>query len=745
MALPVIISSTAAKYNVAVSPGTLITMPTGVQDGDMLLLFVSFNTSGETLTPTGTWTNIAPKTIAGTLATVGWITPWSGGMTVHLSSSAAKACIVTLILIRGADVNPVHWVTGTIWPRSGHGTSYTTIAPSIETISGDTLVLSLFGERTTASETDIVSIAGATKYAYDYDPTYAAIDTIVVGTYEMPTIGTTNQVTVTYVNPQAINGLGQQIGVASANPPVVNTVPEHVGYLDHSSDGVTMVSTITLDPSTPTGGGIPATDDWMVATIVVNQPGETVTPPSGWTEINAGLNPISTTFCHGTFVHKRLVSDTSYVFTISNVAHLNCGMFWIRGAADFANWIIGTPKKRIQPPAETVTVTCPAITTMTNNALVTSLAIERTFAAETPSQVTTDANQTKWFTTVSTTSNTIATISAAYLEKTAAGATTDEVFTYPNVQPNNGAGYQIGIPSVSEPLNPGFPVFIKTAGGSVAAHLYYIGSSRPLTPTQIIRAGDGYSDVTTMLASNPFYVAHRGGSRSWPEMSLYAYTQSVFKGFGALEISLARTSDGVWFGLHDATLDRTSGVTGVTASTITWAQVQTYQILGSTCADNPTQPDRPYMRWEEIIAAYYPSHVIFVDPKNALSYRSELMTMMNALPGTPQNHLVCKYYGVEGGPSNTGWAKLAADNGYHRWGYFYQADAANFAAYQGRWDILGMDYTADQPTWNTILSYGKLVIGHILPDQASVTTARTEGAIGLMVSGANAIDLNLIV
>jgi hypothetical protein len=77
----------------------------------------------------------------------------------------------------------------------------------------------------------------------------------------------------------------------------------------------------------------------------------------------------------------------------------------------------------------------------------------------------------------------------------------------------------------------------------------------------------------------------------------------------------------------------------------------------------------------------------------------------------------------------------ATARGYKSWGYFYQTDAANFATYQGRWDILGMDYNADNATWNTILSYGKPVIGHIVPNSTAATTALGYGASGLMVSG----------
>lgn len=266
------------------------------------------------------------------------------------------------------------------------------------------------------------------------------------------------------------------------------------------------------------------------------------------------------------------------------------------------------------------------------------------------------------------------------------------------------------------------------------------GTAAVLAASDPIPHIGGYAGVAAMLAASPFYVAHRGCSRAWPEMSLYAYAQSVRRGFGALELSLARTIDGVWFGLHDATLDRTSGVVGMAARELTWAQVQALRILGSNAQDDPTQPSRPYMRWEEIIAAYYPSHVILVDPKSAIDHGAELMAMMNALPGTPRDHLVCKYFGVSGDAGNTsGWARLAADNGYRRWGYFYAADSADFAAYQGRWDILGLDYTADAAHWARMREYGKPVIGHVVPNRAAVITARSKGAAGVVASDPTAM------
>jgi len=291
-------------------------------------------------------------------------------------------------------------------------------------------------------------------------------------------------------------------------------------------------------------------------------------------------------------------------------------------------------------------------------------------------------------------------------------------------------------------VNPGIAVQYTSAPDTLSdASLYYTSATDTLaSPLEVRPVPTGYASVSDMLATYPFYVAHRGGSKDWPEMSLHAYTQSVFWGMGALELSLARTSDGVWFGLHDSSLDRTSLNTGggsgttLVASSMTWAQVQQYQIQYPNVS-NPASLPQPYMRWEEIIAAYYNSHVLFVDPKYASSYTSELLSMMDALPGST-SRFVGKSYGTTGNTANTtGFPHEAAAHGYKNWGYFYEADYSNVPTYQGRYDILGMDYTATSTSWTQIMSYGKPVMGHIAPSAAAITTALGYGAVGVMVSG----------
>jgi glycerophosphoryl diester phosphodiesterase len=259
---------------------------------------------------------------------------------------------------------------------------------------------------------------------------------------------------------------------------------------------------------------------------------------------------------------------------------------------------------------------------------------------------------------------------------------------------------------------------------------FYTSATDTLSvPYEIRPFPEGYPSITAMLSESPFYVAHHGGNDNWPEMSLYAYTQSGFWGVGAFEISMARTSDGVWFGLHDDTLDRTSGTTNFIPSEHTWAEVQAYQITAAF-TDDPSQPTRPYMRWNEIIDAYYSSHIIFVDPKHATDFREELLDMMDNLPGTPTDRLVAKYFGVA-----SLWAQSARARGYKTWGYFYEANLADIPTFEGYYDYLGMEYSASQSTWDAITAYGKPVIGHIISTTVQANDALTKGAAGLMVEG----------
>lgn len=231
----------------------------------------------------------------------------------------------------------------------------------------------------------------------------------------------------------------------------------------------------------------------------------------------------------------------------------------------------------------------------------------------------------------------------------------------------------------------------------------------------------GYRTYDDMTSRSMFYVGHRGCSDNRPEMSMRAYTDAAFWGVGALEFSARRTSDGVWFGMHDATMLRINGV-DINPNTLTWEQVQAYQItLG------PGAPE-PFVRLEDVLDAYGSTHVMFLDPKyDVTSNRSEFFDIIE--DHMPANRVVIKWSG--------GLSGLAADaraRGFSSWGYYYQEDFDNntLQTTGAEWDMIGMARGADQAAWDEAKSFGVPVLGHIIRDASEAAVAIDKGADGLM-------------
>lgn len=310
----------------------------------------------------------------------------------------------------------------------------------------------------------------------------------------------------------------------------------------------------------------------------------------------------------------------------------------------------------------------------------------------------------------------------------------------------SGNGYAAAIltSGITAP-NPGVPLDYTSATDTIStgAAFYTSATDTLSTPLEMRSVPFGYADVATMLASagtsTPIYFAHRGGSVDWAEMSMRAYTQAVYWGCGALEISLARTSDGVWFGLHDQYLDRTSGVTGsVDPSTMTWSYLQAHYAIS---AGQPVgETTQPYMRIEDLVAAYGASHILMIDPKYGLTNLTDLLDLLDDLYGdlslTTGDRVMLKSYGVSAMTLPT----AASGRSIKTWGYFYPADSANYATYVGRWDTLGFDYTGTSGDWSTFMTAASTtpVFGHICPNAAAVTTGTSRGAVGAVVSGVKA-------
>lgn len=524
------------------------------------------------------------------------------------------------------------------------------------------------------------------------------------------------------------------------------TMPSGVikGYLT-AQFSVASTNPATVNMSAGSSGTALATGDFVI--MVLSSSGSTSTtntptPPSGFTElVTWQAMGTSTTTCWAIYAKKRASGDTNYSITQPNIGRTELvygRCFWIdsAGAKDVSEWVVGTKNSRAASGG-TFNTLAPSVTTAAANAMVLAFGLERTIAAETESQLT--VSGTGWTKRLATpsefASNTSITIASKGM--TSAGASGDVTFTNVNTQATNGAAIQIVIPEATAPTWPDSVVGKLWDGANLLSGKWYVQGSSSI-PVACSWAGlihpSRWSSITAMLAdSRPFYIAHRGGSANFPEFSMHGYTQSALRGYDAFELSVARSSDGVWFGLHDASLDRTSlntgGGSGTTyvASSMTWAAIQTHDQLNlGSAAVNSTH--RPYAKMVDILDAYIKTHVIIIDPKVALSFRTELIAILKTYPEW-QDRIIAKY--VPGNSTST-WLTDARAAGIVTTALFYNTDT--FATYQGQADILGMEWNASGTIWTNIKAFGKPVIAHIPSTAANVATGIANGAKGVMVS-----------
>lgn len=246
--------------------------------------------------------------------------------------------------------------------------------------------------------------------------------------------------------------------------------------------------------------------------------------------------------------------------------------------------------------------------------------------------------------------------------------------------------------------------------------IYENSEERPATMKAVPR---GYKDIGTMMITRGFLIAHRGGSVSWPEASMRAYTNSVMYGAGSLEVSCQKTKDGVWFLNHDRTLQRVDKSAPDTPVTeMTWAEIKKYTTIGE-----------PFMTVEEYFAAYGSSHITVLDPKYSAAQWQELKKFF---PTDAQGRIIWKF------SIDAGWlaGQWKAD-GWKCWGYSYPDHVTDgrINEWHKPWDYIGMSWEASDEVWRRTTALGKPVWGHICPTRQAYDDAITKGAVGCMVSG----------
>lgn len=474
-----------------------------------------------------------------------------------------------------------------------------------------------------------------------------------------------------------------------------------------------------------------ADGSWMIASVFQGDSSTvTLTPPAAGWALLVPRQPIGTrSFTIWGRVKQAgdstMTWTTSASVTISLVVAYGAGPCravseWVIGLAGVRNAGNVISGQSVQAGTDSTTV-APSITVPDETRVIT-VSLEATSAAE--SNISSVSGATAWL-YINPTNVTESTFLAS-VEVTTGAATSAVTTTYVNTQASNAGAVQIGIPApAADPPVEGDAVGTFMFGG---------------TATGVIEPVPGFANIDQVLHTPGVTWAHRGGSANWPEMTDYAYTRAAAHGYGVLEFSCGRSSDGWWFGLHDANLDRTSGLTGSpNVSTMTQAEIEAYQVT-LNAGGNP----QPYYGLVDFLQKWTDTHVVVIDPKNALSYSSELLDLIELHVPDAQDRVVMKFYGVGGGA--LAFADLCRARGFTTWGYFYQADydAGDLDANHARWDWLGMNLAATTGwtggTYPAVTSYGQPVAAHIIQSQGEYDSAIVKGARMVQVGNVAAVQ-----
>lgn len=494
--------------------------------------------------------------------------------------------------------------------------------------------------------------------------------------------------------------------------------------------------TYTLDPSVGVVGTPLAVGDFLFVVLAASGSTPRVPLPGpGWVEVVP--YQVLSTQAWGLWVRERGAGETTYTGTLQTGGDVTRAQFWWGSGHDvIANWIVGSIFTRSGSTTQNV---APSINTTDPQTLALVVSSERTTAAETDAQVSvTGTGWTKDLFDNGGTSS-FSSLTIGHRDMPTPGATGAATVTYPNSHAANGIAVQIGIPP---PPDTAFETTLDLSGhGEITFTTEVVGS----TPLDFTGHGEiefqvsavesrpldlaGHGEITfavtppltpieQWIAEEPYFVAHRGRSAPGlqPEETMHAYQSAVDWGVPALEISVWRSSDGVWVCSHDSTTGRVFNQNHTIGST-SWATLQnlTTQTGG-----------HPIARIEEILDAFQGSHIIIVENKPTASYSSWL-DLLETYPDAQGRILIKHYF------DNDAAADLAHARGFKTWGYYFDADVNDATTYPD-WDYMTLNFDATQTQWNTLLGTGRKVAAHVCQTTADAIAGFNKGAHGIMAA-----------
>lgn len=488
---------------------------------------------------------------------------------------------------------------------------------------------------------------------------------------------------------------------------------------------------MTINADIPMDSTAPVAGDWMLVVINTTAANPTITGPNGWAQVMAPVAMGSRYM--SVWRGIRGASDgmlISYMFMQSAVGAAQALLVYGPGEFSF----LGTYSKG----ASALTQTTPGVATTLTNSLALSLQAEATSATEVDSDITVASPFIKDLWTIQSGSP-LNSILLSHRAMPTPGNTGDAVSTWKNPTGNRGSVMAVIVPAPDASVTRLDARMADGKGGIVDVGLVGWDGTKEvaLAKWEYVYPGTFVPDLDRI--TRVWTMAHRGGSADYQEHSARGYVQSAIARVDVLEFSVGITSDGVFFGLHDATLNRTTSglAANYLATEHTWAEIS------ALVQDLPNRGDSrfttaPYLKLDDFINQWAPSHTLMFDPKLlSTANRVKLYDRLKQVPDY-QNRILGKYY-----TTGTVIADEFHAAGMKVWGYSYTADVDSgaTAATAAKWDYLGLEYTASQATWDTMLQIAgpKKVLAHIVPTAATAQAAVAKGARALQVSGVNSV------
>jgi glycerophosphoryl diester phosphodiesterase len=241
------------------------------------------------------------------------------------------------------------------------------------------------------------------------------------------------------------------------------------------------------------------------------------------------------------------------------------------------------------------------------------------------------------------------------------------------------------------------------------------------------------ASVERLLAEEPFYIAHRGGWLDWPEMTAFAYSQSLgLPHVLAVEISVCVTSDGILVCSHDPTTTRVTGA-AYEIGAVPWDTLAPLTVTSEFTRD-PGQPRRPLARLDDVLDWCLDTVVVFIEPKTAAAVEP----LKRRLEGAAQpTRTVWKQ------PVNQPHFAWAKQQGFATWGYVldepsHSGDRLRALAADPAIDMLGVQDTRTDEAVTEVVrlgaAAGKRTIMWSIGTASQRTRALRLGCRGLMTA-----------